>query len=56
MTRFDQRGLKSFDLIKDHDSVTEFPLTGINEGAGAFYNHFLYSTNRFNFDFILVIS
>ena len=46
MTRFEQGDLTSFDFIKDHDSVTGFPLTGQNLAAGSFYNHFLYSTNR----------
>ena len=47
MTRFVQGDLKSFDLIKDHDSVTGFPLKGQDEAAGDFYNHFLSSTNRY---------
>ena len=52
MTRFVQGDLKSFDLLKDHDSVTEFPLKGKNEAAGEFYNHFLSSTNRYFFLFL----
>ena len=46
ITRFDQMGLKSFDFIRDHDSITGFPLTGIGKAAGAFYQHFLNQTNR----------
>ena len=46
MTRFTQDGLKTFDLIKDHDSVTGFPLTGLGKGAGSFYSNYLYQTNR----------
>lgn len=46
MTRFDQRDLKKFDFIKDHDSVTGFPLSGNGIAAGEFYDHFLFSTNR----------
>ena len=46
ITRFTQSGLKSFDLIRDHDSVTGFPLTGIGKGAGSFYQHFMSQTNR----------
>ena len=49
MTQFNQNDLKSFDLIKDHDSVTGFPLTGQGLAAGSFYNHYLESTNRFVF-------
>ena len=46
MTRFEQRDLKKFDLLKDHDNVTGFPLSGNGLAAGEFYDHFLYATNR----------
>ena len=46
MTRFTQDGLKSFDLIKDHDSVTGFPLQGLGLAAGSFYANYLKQTNR----------
>ena len=47
MTKFEQCGLQSFDLIKDQDSVTGFPLTGEGLASGSFYNNFLRQTNRF---------
>ena len=49
MTRFEQRDLKKFDLLKDHDNVTGFPLAGNGLAAGEFYDHFLYATNRLSF-------
>ena len=41
-----QKDLMSFDLVRDQDSVTGFPLTGIGFAAGSFYQHFLSQTNR----------
>ena len=49
MTKFMQYSLKSFDLIRDQDSVTGFPLTGQGLASGSFYNNFLKQTNRFLF-------
>lgn len=51
ITRFTQDDLFTFDFIKDHDSVTGFPLTGIGKAAGPFYQNFLNQTNRLNLNF-----
>ena len=46
MTRFVQDDLYSLDLIKDHDSVTGFPLTGLGKAGGSYYQSFMGQTNR----------
>ena len=47
MSRFTQGDLISFDLVKDHNSITGYPLTGKDLAAGDFYLHFLQQTNRY---------
>ena len=47
MTVFKQHDLLEFDLVKDHESVTGFPLSGTDVGAGQYYLNFLKETDRF---------
>lgn len=46
MTVFKQGDLIEFDLIKDHESVTGFPLTGSDKSAQSFYINYLQMTDR----------
>ena len=55
MSRFIQEDLYSFDLIKDHDSVTGFPLTGLGKAGGSYYQSFMSQTNRLEFFYQKII-
>ena len=46
MTVFRQGELVEFDLVRDHESVTSFPLTGSGKNAQSFYINYLQMTDR----------
>ena len=46
MTIFQQGDLVEFDLVKDHESILGFPLTGSNKSAQSFYINYLKMTDR----------
>ena len=46
MTVFQQGDLVEFDLVKDHESLLGFPLSGTEKSAQSFYINYLKMTNR----------
>ena len=46
MTVFQQGDLVEFDLVKDHESLLGFPLTGSGRSAQSFYINYLKMTDR----------
>ena len=47
LTKLNQHNLTSFDLLKDGESITTFPLQGQGNAGYEFYQHYLKQTNRY---------
>ena len=47
LTKFEQQGLSTIDVLVDQESILGFPLSGIGLDAIDFYHQYLNHTNRF---------
>ena len=47
LTKLSQHNLSSFDLLKDGESITTFPLQGQGNAGFEFYQQYLKQTNRY---------
>jgi hypothetical protein len=47
LTKFEQHGLSSIDILVDQESILGFPLSGLGLDAVEFYHQYLNNTNRF---------